>query len=186
MIGAASWTRRQLAAWTGMTLPEAITGTVWIVVLADTSRPNGGGVYAGAAILAGGVLALGLTMEGIVESFLAGRVRVGRSAAYAVLEVFAWTQFSIFAAAGFWGRTGVGAGTVVLWGLLTTLHAAEGRERGEPLRIRHAINGGVEAVGVATAWVIHSAYGPAATLLAFVILIGVEHGSRLSDVASRR
>jgi len=167
-----------VAAVAGMTVVEAAAATVWLTVIHATSAPGDGGVYAGAALLAGGVLATGLAVEGAVESWLHGHGVGVRTAAFAVAETVCWTQWAIIATAGLWSRTGIGPATIVLAVLLAVLHGLEGATRGEPWQLRHWINGLVEAVAVSAAWVALLRVGPEAAAATLTVLLAVEHGYR--------
>jgi len=162
-----------------MTLAETLAGLYWLQTIAATDGT--GGVYATAAVIAGAGLWIGLTVEGVIESLSSGKGCDTRSVAYALIEVFAWTQWAIIATAGLWSRTGVGPATVVLAALLTAVHAMEGAGRGESLRIRHGINGLIEALAVSTAWVLLDTSVLAAGVGLFVLL-GVEHAHRLTNL----
>jgi hypothetical protein len=168
----------RVAAVVGMTAAEAVAATVWLTAIHATSAPGDGGVYAGAALGAGAVLAAGLAVEGAVESWLCGHPVGLRTAAFAVAETVCWTQWAIIATAGLWSRTGIGPATVVLAVLLAVLHGLEGATRGESWQVRHWITGLVEAVAVSAAWVALLRVGPALAALTLAALLAVEHGSR--------
>jgi hypothetical protein len=159
-----------------MTVAEAVAATVWLTVIHGARGE--GGVYAGAALLAGAVLTAGLAAEGAAESWLCGHTIGARTVAFAVAETFCWTQWAIIATAGLWSRTGIGPATVVLAVLLAVLHGLEGATRGEAWRVRHWVNGLVEAVAVSAAWVALLRVGPELAAATLTILLAIEHGYR--------
>ena len=167
----------RVAAVTGMTVAEAVAATIWMTVIHATSAGDGG-VYAGVALLAGGVLTAGLVVEGAIESWLCGHTVGARTAAFAVAETVCWTQWAIITTAGLWSRTGIGPATIVLAVLLTVLHGLEGATRGETWRVQHWVNGLVEAVAVSAAWVALLRVGPELAVATLTILLAIEHAYR--------
>jgi hypothetical protein len=162
-----------------MTIVESVAALAWLIMLMPALEAGSGGVYSIAYVQAGAVLLAGLTVEhGVEQRFTQGRV-TPRSAAFATLEVVAWTAgWAVIVTGGLFSRTGIGPATVVFAASLTAAHGLEGAELGERLRARHAINAVVEAVALSTAWVLLLRAGVVAAAVPLVVLLGIEHAHR--------
>ena len=162
-----------------MTIIESAAALMWLIMLMPALEAGSGGVYSVAYVQAGAVLLVGLIVEHSIEQqFTRGRI-TPRSAAFATLELFAWTAgWAVIVTGGFFSRTGIGPATVMFAASLTAVHGLEGAELGERLRARHVTNAVVEAVALSAAWVLLLRAGMAAAAVPLVVLLGIEHAHR--------
>lgn len=175
---------RTIAALIVMTAAEAIAGYYWLThVLAAQGN---GGLYAFPVVIAGAVLAVGLLIEDSAATLIVAPSAWNpvRGGALAVTEVVVWSQWANIVLAGLWSASGVGPATVVLAALLALQHGVEANLTfGEGPRLRHVVNGLVEATTLTTAWVLLIAgASPVLVLAALATGFTVEHGYRLTDV----
>jgi len=162
-----------------MTVFEGVPGALWLVyVIANGIQ------YTTEFIAVSAVLFLGVAVESIAVTESLHRRAVAFGAAFGFVEVFVWVQGAIYASTGLYSAQGIGPATVTWFVLFVPLHAAEsGVHFREMLRVRHVLTAGVEAVSLIVAWILIADGAAVAGLFALLVGLGVEHATRLSDVA---
>lgn len=179
-------TTRRVLGLIVMTVAEAGAGYYWLTQVA--AAHGEGGVYAFPVVLAGMVLAAGLFIEDATVTVLndPSAWNPFRGMALSITETIVWSQWANVVLLGLWSATGVGPAAVVLAALLTLQHGVETNLTfGERPQLRHAVNAGVEAVTLTTAWtlLVTNSYP---LLAAGVMVAGfsIEHAYRLTETGT--
>jgi len=163
-----------------MTVAEAAAVAVYIVII--VSQQGEGGVYTTVAVGGGAVLLFGLFLEDAIALAGTGEWNVWYAVGLAVTEVVVWTQWANVVAGGLWSARGIGPAFFVLATLLVLQHGVENSLMGSelPLRSRHLVTAGVEAMAATVGWVLIVEGALLAGIGALLGLFMIEHMIRLT------